>query len=93
MTTTVVANDAKGRYEIVVDGEVAGFTQFHLKGDVAVFPHTEISEEYEGRGLATTLIRSALDDMRARGLTIVPQCPFVRAFIEKHPEYEDLVAR
>lgn len=93
MATTVVPNDAAGRYEIWVDGELAGFTQFRVDGAVATFPHTEISPDYEGRGLATTLIRAALDDMRSRGFTVVPRCPFVRAFIEKHPEYQDLVAR
>lgn len=92
MTTTVVVNEDAGRYEIQVDGETAGFSQFRVKGTVATFPHTEISPEYEGQGLASTLIRHALDDMRARGMTVVPRCPFVRAFIEKHPEYQDLVA-
>ena len=92
MTTRVVAHEDKDRYEIEVDGELAGFTQFRVNGTVATFPHTEISPEYEGQGLASTLIRFALDDMRARGMTVVPRCPFVRAFIEKHPEYQDLVA-
>jgi predicted GNAT family acetyltransferase len=93
MTTTVVANEAAGRYEIRVDGTLAGFTQFHVNGDVATFPHTEIEPEFEGKGLASQLIRAALDDVRARGLTVVPKCPFVRSYIEKHPEYQDLVAR
>lgn len=92
MTTKVTANDDEGRYEIHVDDELAGFTEFHVAGDVATFPHTEIASEYEGQGLAKQLIGRALDDMRSRGLTVVAQCPFVRSFIEKNPEYQDLLA-
>jgi hypothetical protein len=92
MTTTVTANEDEGQYEIYVDGELAGFTLFSVAGDVAKFPHTEISPEYEGRGLAKVLIRGALDDMRSKGLKVIAICPFVRAFIEKNPEYQDLLA-
>jgi predicted GNAT family acetyltransferase len=90
---TSVSYDAdKERYEIFVDGELAGYTWAHPAGDVVVFPHTEIRSEYEGRGLATELIQAALDDVRTRGLRVRAVCPFVQAFLEKHPEYEDLVA-
>ncbi|MDP9094750.1 MAG: N-acetyltransferase [Actinomycetota bacterium] len=91
MTTAVTANEDQGRYEIRVDGEVAGFTLFSVDGDVARFPHTEIGSEYEGQGLGKVLIRGALDDIRARGLKVFAICPFVRAFIEKNPEYQDLL--
>lgn len=91
MTTTVVENADDGRYDIVVDGEVAGFTLVSVQDDVATFPHTEIASEFEGHGLASELIRGALDDVRGKGLRVIATCPFVRAFIEKHPEYQDLL--
>jgi uncharacterized protein len=92
MTTTVAEIRERQRYEISVDGALAGFTKFSVDGDVATMPHTEIDPRFAGQGLATTLIRAALDDARARGLTVVPRCPFVRAFIEHNADYQDLVA-
>ena len=92
MTTTVTANEDEGRYEIYVDDELAGFTYFSIAGDVATFPHTEIASEFEGQGLAKQLIGSALDDIRARGLKVIALCPFVRRFIDTHPDYQDLLA-
>jgi len=92
MSTAVTLNAAKERYEITVDGTVAGFTEAHPRGAVVLFPHTEISPDFEGHGLATQLIQAALDDVRARGLKIRATCPFVLAFLDKHPDYEDLLA-
>jgi uncharacterized protein len=92
MATTVSEVPARHRYEISVDDKLAGYTLFTIDGDVAIMPHTEIDPAYKGRGLATTLIETVLVDARARGLTVVPRCPFVREFIENHPEYQDLVA-
>jgi predicted GNAT family acetyltransferase len=91
MEATVTENPGRHRYEISVDGEPAGFTMYTLDGDVAIMPHTKIDSAYEGQGLATTLIGAALDDLRERGVTVVPRCPFVRDFVEKHPEYRDIV--
>ncbi|MEP7020016.1 MAG: GNAT family N-acetyltransferase [Pseudonocardiales bacterium] len=91
MDATVSENPAGHRYEISVDGNVVGFTMFTLDGDVAIMPHTRIQPEYKGEGLASTLIGAALDDLRARQVTVVPRCPFVREFIEKHPEYQKIV--
>ena len=56
------------------------------------FVHTETESEFQGHGVASTLVREALDDVRARGLRVVPQCPYVRSFIDDHPEYQDLLA-
>jgi predicted GNAT family acetyltransferase len=92
MATEVRRNDEAGRYEITVDRDVAGFAAFHPDGDVLVFPHTEIDERYSGQGLAKVLIGQALDDVRARGLTIVPTCEFVQGYLEKNPRYQDLIA-
>ncbi|GII86025.1 N-acetyltransferase [Sphaerisporangium siamense] len=88
----VADNPEARRYEIRVDGKQAGFADYRLRDDRMVFTHTEIDEEYEGQGLGGTLIRVALDAARDTGLRVVPLCPFVAAYIEKHPEYADLVA-
>jgi len=84
-------NKERSRYEILDDGATAGFVQYNMRGGRLILVHTEIHEEFGGRGLATQLIRGALDDARRRNLRVVPICPFVENFIERHPEYDDLV--
>ncbi len=91
MATRVADNAGRSRYEITVDRELAGFAEYYLHERVIAFVHTEIGDAFGGRGLATELIRSALDDARARGLAVEPFCPFVRGFIVKNAEYRDLV--
>jgi uncharacterized protein len=88
-----VTNNQDGqRYEIRVDGELAGFAEYRGGGDARAFTHTEIDERFEGRGLAKELIRHALDDVRAQpGVQVIPICPFVKAFLADHREYLDLV--
>ncbi len=89
--TTVADNPAEERYELTVDGELAGIAEYRGHGQVRTLTHTEIEERFEGRGLATELIRSALADVRARGLQVIPICPFVKAFLAEHREDLDLV--
>jgi predicted GNAT family acetyltransferase len=89
--TEVRDNKDRFRYEIVVDGVVAGFIQYNMRGGRLILVHTEIDEQFEGRGLASQLVRGALDDARRRNLRIVPICPFVESFIERHPDDDDLV--
>jgi uncharacterized protein len=84
-------NKQRFRYEILDDGVVAGFLQYNMRGGRLILVHTEIHDEFGGRGLATQLVRGALDDARRRNLHIVPICPFVESFIKRHPEYDDLV--
>ncbi|HEY2041581.1 MAG TPA: GNAT family N-acetyltransferase [Jatrophihabitans sp.] len=91
MSNTVTDNPELSRYEINVDGQLAGFSEYYLHSGIMAFLHTQIGDQFGGRGLATELIRSALDDARARGRQVEPFCPFVRAFIAKHPEFRDLV--
>jgi len=85
----------KHRFEIAVDGEPAGFTEYvDGTGDdtgVRTFPHTVIEDAYRGHGLAALLIRTALDATRVADLAVDPQCSAVRGFIEKNSEYLDLV--
>ena len=80
-----------GEFTIAVDGKTVGLTQAVDIGEQRVFPHTEVDEAYGGRGLATVLIGEALARTKADGLRIVPICPTVVAYIEKHPEYADVV--
>lgn len=89
---TVQVADApeRERYEITVDGAVAGFAEYRLRGDHITFVHTVVEDEYGGRGLGGTLVRAALDDVRTRGLRVVAVCPFVKSWIERHPDYADL---
>lgn len=87
----VVRNDEADRYEIHVDDELAGFTVIQVDPDATVMPHTEVDEKFEGRGLSTVLIQRALDDLRSRGDKVVPTCQAVARFIDKHPDYADLV--
>lgn len=87
-----VADDAAGeRYEIRVDGEPAGFLQYRLRTGLIELVHTEIDEEFEGRGLGSRLISFALDDARDRGLAVLPFCPFVNDYIRRHRQYVALV--
>ena len=87
----VINNETDHRYEIHVDGALAGVAEYRLRPDALVFTHTEVFDAYEGRGLGSKLARGALDDARARGARIRPQCPFMAAYIDRHPAYQDLV--
>lgn len=91
MDIKINAAAERNRYEIAVDGKPAGFTEYERRGDVVAFLHTEIDPEFSGKGLAGKLIRYALDDVRDQELSVLPLCPFVRAFITKHEDYVDLV--
>ncbi len=81
----------RDRYELSIDGEVIGYTAYHARPGLIAFVHTEVDERLQGRGLADRLIRFALEDARARGLAVLPFCPFVKAFIERNREFEALV--
>lgn len=74
------------RYEIRLDGSLAGFADYRLEDQQIVFSHTEIAPEFGGRGLGKRLVEFAVTDARSRGLDIVPHCPFVKSWIEEHPE-------
>ena len=87
----VVDVPQRGRFEVLLDGEVAGYTLYRDNGGERTFPHTEVDEGFQGRGLATVLIRAALDATRAAGLTVNPVCPAVRRFISREGAYLDIV--
>jgi predicted GNAT family acetyltransferase len=79
------------RYELEVDGTLAGFLEYRGHGDTRALTHTEIDPSFEGRGLGSRLISAVLDDVRAQGLHVLPICPFVKAHLANHPDQLDLV--
>lgn len=80
------------RFEIAMAGERVGLATYRDAGSTRTFVHTETAPGHEGHGLAGKLIRRALDETREAGMRVVPECSYVRAFIERNPEYADLVA-
>ena len=88
--TDMVNNKPKQRYELAVDGHIAA-TYYEIAGGVITFVHTEVPPELGGKGIGSQLITGALDQVRADGLKVIAQCPFVKAFIEKNPAYQDLL--
>ncbi|MEV0006169.1 GNAT family N-acetyltransferase [Micromonospora sp. NPDC050980] len=91
MSFLVEENAAKHRFEILVDDALAGFSAYLPRGEVLVFTHTEVDDRFQGQGVGGALIRGTLEKVRARGGRVVPRCPFMAAFIERHPDYADLV--
>ncbi|MEJ0051242.1 MAG: GNAT family N-acetyltransferase [Methylovirgula sp.] len=87
----VTDNASRHRFELVVDNEVA-FVTYAMEGDRLALLHTEVPKALEGRGIGKLLIRLVLDEARQRGLKIVPRCEFVSAFIERNPEFDDVIA-
>lgn len=88
----IVDNKAAHRYEVWVGDQRAGVATYRERPGSVVFQHTEIDPAFEGHGVGGRLARAALDDVRARGLSVVPLCPFIAAYIASHPQYADLVA-
>jgi hypothetical protein len=91
MAALIRDNTARSRFELEADG-VTVFMNYRLNGNVISLDHTETPVAARGRGLASRLVQGVLDEARARGLKIVPRCPFVVAYVARHPEYRDLVA-
>ena len=92
-TLTVRDNQEKNRYEVLVEsGVVVGFSEYKKRGGLLILTHTEVDDAFEGQGVGSALARGALDDARSRGLSVRPLCPFIRAYIDGHPEYLDLVS-
>ncbi|MBV9968786.1 MAG: N-acetyltransferase [Xanthobacteraceae bacterium] len=83
-------NTAQHRFELDVDGDQA-VAYYRMAPGVVTFVHTEVPQALSGRGVGTKLVGGALAMVRAQGLKVVPQCPFVAAFMSKHPEYDDLL--
>jgi uncharacterized protein len=89
----VIVTDAaeRGRFVATIDGEQAGFIVYRLRPGLIALIHTEVDERFEGHGVGSKLARFALDEARARGLQVLPFCPFVNEWMRRHPGYDDLV--
>lgn len=90
MSHQVRHNEEQNRFEIEIPNGPA-VASYERDGDVITFTHTLVPEQEEGKGVASSIIRTALDFARAEKLKVVPQCPFVAAYIKQHPEFEDLL--
>jgi predicted GNAT family acetyltransferase len=89
---TTKNNESEDRYEAYVDGKLAGFAEYRLHDGIIEFTHTEVDDDFEGEGVGSSLARGALDDVRADGSRKVKAtCEFIAGWIEKHPDYQDLV--
>ena len=91
MTTSIHDNAEETRFEITVDGDLAGYVDYTRDGDEYSLPHTRVFSQFEGRGIGGQLITGALTEIASRGGSVLPFCPFVPKVIRDHPEFLDLV--
>ena len=89
MSNNVRDNADQHRFELAADGHIA-FSEYKRDGGVLTVMHTEVPKELGGKGIGSALVRGLLDIARAQGLRVVPLCPFVSGYIDKHPDYADL---
>ncbi len=93
MALSIVDAADAHRYEARSDGELVGVIEYGMKPGKIALIHTEVAPDHEGHGIAGKLARFALEDARRRSLRVIPACPYVRAFLERHPEFADVVTR
>lgn len=86
MTVSVTEAPERSRYEVRVDGELAGHLLYRQTDDVRTFVHTEVDDRFQGQGVAAQLVEGAVADLRTRGLRLIATCPYVVAWLRKHPE-------
>lgn len=86
----VTDNTQQSRFELAVDGDTA-ILQYMERNGALYLTHTEVPEQLEGRGIGSRIVKHALEQAKSRGMKVAPWCPFVRAYIERHPEYQSLV--
>jgi uncharacterized protein len=91
MASNVRDNTERNRFELDADGHIA-FSNYKRADGVLTILHTEVPKALEGRGTGSALIRSVLDNARSQGLKVIAVCPFAKSYIERHPEYADLLA-
>ena len=89
-TPTVVMNEQTHRFEVTAEGQTA-FAEYRLKDGVLTLPHTVVPEALGGRGIAGALAEAALSYARAKGLLVKPTCPFIASYIDRHPEWRDVL--
>ena len=91
MDVQVQDNPDRSRFEILVDGELAGLAAYRVRDGVVIVTHSEIDPSFRGRGLAGELARQTLDTLRERGNRVVPACPYFAKYVAEHPEYDDII--
>jgi predicted GNAT family acetyltransferase len=91
-TVQVHHRPERHRFELEQDGQLAGFIAYRERDGRLDLLHTEVDERFEGRGLGGQLVRGTLEAVRAQGRRIIPSCPFVAAWLRRHPEFADLAA-
>jgi predicted GNAT family acetyltransferase len=89
---TIRQNTERQRFEAVVDDKVAGFITYDVTEDAVDLRHTVVKPQFEGQGLGSVLVRTTLEQIRDAGKKVIPTCPFVRAYLERHPEWDSLRA-
>jgi predicted GNAT family acetyltransferase len=89
--TTFANRTERHRYELIIEGKTAGHIAYKLGNGSVDMLHTEVEPRHEGEGLASQLARFALDDARSQGLKVVASCSYIAKYIQRHPEYEDVV--
>jgi predicted GNAT family acetyltransferase len=90
-TVEVTDQPDRDRFEVTVDGVLAGFAEYRRRPGRVVFTHTEVGDRFQGQGVAGLLVRAGLEAVRAAGLQVTPLCPYVAEYIRRHPEFVDLV--
>jgi uncharacterized protein len=93
-TASTIRNDEQvGRYELLVGDELAGYLSYRAAGEHVMISSTVVQPQYRGRGLASELVRKALDDVRSRGGSVTTTCWYVREWLDRHPDYQSLERR
>lgn len=90
MTLSVRDAEERNRFEAWMDDRMAGFAEYLRSDNLVVYPHTVVEPDFEGQGVGGALARAALDDARTRNLPVLATCPFIKAWMIRHPEYMDL---
>ena len=93
MDVTVQDNPDRRRFEILLDGEVAGFADYQARDGAVVIVHSEVDPAYRGKGLGGQLAQQTLDALRERAVKVVPACPFFARYVADHPEYQEIVVQ
>jgi len=91
MDAKVQDNPDRDRFEVIVDGQVAGFATYRVRDGLVLITHSEVDPQYQGQGVGGELARQTLDTLRERGARVVPACPFFAEYVIRHPEYDDIL--
>jgi predicted GNAT family acetyltransferase len=84
-------NEADSRWEVKLDARVIAFVEYKSRPDRVTLIHTEVDPDFEGQGIGSRLARTVLDDAVARGLRVTLYCPFIRSYVDRHPEYDQYI--